>query len=283
VRNTAYNAALAERVKPLSRGPAEFVKVDAGNGLMVDAWLIKPPDFDPGEKYSLIVFVYSEPASQTTADRWPSMFDRALTSAGYLVASFDNQGTPAPRGREWRKVVYGNVGPLSSQQQAAALQSLEKTCSYIDSKRVGVWGWSGGGTETLNLMFRYPEIYGVGVSVAAVPDQRLYDSIYQERYMGLPQDSPKAYEQSSAINFASGLRGDLMVIHGSGDDNVHFQGFELLVNKLISLGKQFDMRVYPGRTHAISEGQGTSSDVYTNILGYFEEHLPPGPQSAASH
>jgi dipeptidyl-peptidase-4 len=283
VRNTADNAALAERVKPLSGGPAEFVKVDAGNGLMVDAWLIKPPDFDPAKKYSLIVLVYSEPAGQTTADRWPSMFNRALTSAGYLVASFDNQGTPAPRGREWRKVVYGNVGPLSSQQQAAALQSLEKTHSYIDPKRVGVWGWSGGGTETLNLMFRYPEIYGVGVSVASVPDQRLYDSIYQERYMGLPQDSPKAYEQSSAINFASGLRGDLMVIHGSGDDNVHFQGFELLVNKLISLGKQFDMRVYPGRTHGISEGQGTSSDVYTNILGYFEEHLPPGPQAAASH
>lgn len=283
MRNTADNSALAEGVKPLSSGPAEFVKVDAGNGLMVDAWLIKPPNFDPAKKYALIVNVYSEPAGQTTADRWPSMFDRALTSAGYLVASFDNQGTPAPRGREWRKIVYGNVGPLSSQQQTAALQSLEKTHSYIDAKRVGVWGWSGGGTETLNLMFRYPEIYSVGVSVASVPDQRLYDSIYQERYMGLPQDSPKTYEESSAINFASGLRGDLMVMHGSGDDNVHFQGFELLVNKLISLGKQFDMRVYPGRTHGIFEGKGTNLDVYTNILGYFEAHLPPDPQAAAPH
>ena len=283
MRNTADNSALAGRVKPLSSGPAEFVKVDAGNGLMVDAWLMKPPDFDPAKKYALIVNVYSEPAGQTTADRWPSMFDRVLTSAGYLVASIDNQGTPAPRGREWRKVVYGNVGPLSSQQQAAALQSLEKTHSYIDPKRVGVWGWSGGGTETLNLMFRYPEIYSVGVSVASVPDQRLYDSIYQERYMGLPQDSPKAYEQSSAINFASGLRGDLMVMHGSGDDNVHFQGFELLVNKLISLGKQFDMRVYPGRTHGIFEGKGTNLDVYTNILGYFEAHLPPGAQATLSY
>lgn len=283
MRNTADNSALAERVKPLSGGPAEFVKVDAGNGLMLDAWLMKPPNFGPAKKYALIVNVYSEPAGQTTADRWPSMFDRALTSAGYLVASFDNQGTPAPRGRKWRKVVYGNVGPLSSQQQAAALQALEKAHSYIDAKRVGVWGWSGGGTETLNLMFRYPEIYSVGVSVASVPDQRLYDSIYQERYMGLPQDSPKAYEESSAINFASGLRGDLLVMHGSGDDNVHFQGFELLVNKLISLGKQFDMRVYPGRTHGIFEGKGTSLDVYTNILGYFEAHLPPEPQPAERH
>jgi len=278
MRNTADNSALAERVKPLSSGPAEFVKVDAGNGLMVDAWLIKPPNFDPAKKYALIVNVYSEPAGQTTADRWPSMFDRALTSAGYLVASFDNQGTPAPRGREWRKAVYGNVGPLSSKQQAAALQSLEKTHPYVDPKRIGVWGWSGGGTETLNLMFCYPEVYSVGVSVASVPDQRLYDSIYQERYMGLPQDSPNAYEESSAINFAGGLHGDLMIIHGSGDDNVHFQGFELLVNKLISLGKQFDMRVYPGRTHGIFEGKGTNLDVYTNILGYFEAHLPPGQQ-----
>jgi len=281
-RNTADNSALAERAKPLSGGPAEFVKVDAGNNLMVDAWLTKPPNFDPAKKYALIVYVYSEPAGQTTEDRWQHNFVRAMTAAGYLVASFDNQGTPAPRGREWRKIVYGNVGLLSSRQQATALQSLEKTHTYIDPRRVGVWGWSGGGTETLNLMFRYPEIYSVGVSVASVPDQRLYDTIYQERYLGLPQDSPKAYQQSSAINFAEGLSGPLLVMHGSGDDNVHFQGFELLVNKLISLGKQFDMRVYPGRTHGIFEGDGTTEDVFTNILGYFEKNLPPGPQPAAS-
>jgi dipeptidyl-peptidase-4 len=280
-RNTADNSALAGRVKPFSDGPAEFLKVDAGNGLSVDTWLLKPPAFDRAKKYAVIVNVYSEPAGQTTEDRWPMMFARALASAGYVVASFDNQGTPAPRGRDWRKVVYGDIGELSSQQQAAALQSLEKTHSFIDPNRVGVWGWSGGGTETLNLMFRYPDVYRVGVSVASVPDQRLYDSIYQERYLGLPQDNPKAYERSSAINFVSGLRGDLMVMHGSGDDNVHFQGFELLVNKLISLGKPFDMRVYPGRTHSISEGSGTTLDVYTNILGYFEDRLPPGPQASS--
>ncbi|HKW56233.1 MAG TPA: DPP IV N-terminal domain-containing protein [Candidatus Acidoferrum sp.] len=281
VRSTADNSALAARVQPLSGGPAEFLKVEAGNGLQVDAWLMKPPDFDPSKKYALIVNVYSEPAGQTTADRWPSMFDRALTSAGYLVASFDNQGTPAPRGRQWRKVVYGNIGPLSSQQQAAALQSLEKIRSYIDPKRVGVWGWSGGGTETLNLMFRYPDLYSVGVSVASVPDPRLYDSIYQERYLGLPQQNSEAYEESSAINFASGLRGELLLMHGTGDDNVHFQGFEVLVNKLISLGKPFDMRVYPGRTHGIFEGKGTTSDVYSNILAYFETHLAANRQDAA--
>ena len=277
LRGTADNSALLERVKPLSDGPADFLKLDAGNGLTVDAWLLKPPAFDASKKYPLIAFVYSEPAGQTVADRWPSLFLRALAASGYLVASFDNQGTPAPRGHEWRKIIYGNVGPLSSQQQAAALQSLEKSHPFIDARRVGVWGWSGGGTATLNLMFRYPDLYNVGVSVASVPDQRLYDSIYQERYMGLPQQSAKAYEDSSAINFAGALRGSLLVMHGSGDDNVHFQGFELLVNKLISLSKPFDMRVYPGRTHGIFEGKGTSSDVYSNILGYFEDHLPPAP------
>ena len=275
LRTTADNAPLADRVKPLGSGPVEFLKLDAGNGLLVDGWLAKPPNFDATKKYPLIVLVYSEPAGQTTEDRWQSMFLHALTAAGYLVATFDNQGTPAPRGREWRKVVYKNIGPLSSQQQSTALESLERTDAFIDTKRVGVWGWSGGGTETLNLMFRYPELYAVGVSVASVPDQRLYDSIYQERYMGLPQDDPKACEQSSAINFSSGLRGDLLVMHGSGDDNVHFQGFELLVNSLIAQGKFFDMRVYPGRTHGIFEGSGTTPDVYTNILGYFETHLAP--------
>ncbi len=281
-RNTADNSAIAAKVKALSGGPVEYLRLDAGEGVQVDGWLIKPPNFDPAKRYPLIVLVYSEPASQTVTDRWTAGFDRALTAAGYLVASFDNSGTPAPRGRDWRKVVYGNIGPLSSRQQATALQSLEKMHPYIDAKRVGVWGWSGGGTETLNLMFRYPDVYSVGVSVASVPDQRLYDTIYQERYMGLPQDSPKAYEQSSAINFADGLKGSLLVIHGSGDDNVHYQGFELLVNKLISLGKPFDMRVYPGRTHGIFEGRGTSADVYTNILGYFEEHLPPVALPAAA-
>ena len=157
------------------------------------------------------------------------MFDRALTSAGYLVASFDNQGTPAPRGREWRKVVYGNVGPLSSQQQAAALQSLEKTHSFIDRKRVGVWGWSGGGTETLNLMFRYPEVYSVGVSVASVPDQRLYDSIYQERIWDILRLTDKVL-RSVLLQVC----GELMIITARQRQR-RYLGFRLLVNKLISL------------------------------------------------
>ena len=168
------------------------------------------------------------------------------------------------------------MGDLSSKDQAEALRKLIAERSYVDSSRIGIWGWSGGGTNTLNAMFRTPELYQVGVSVAPVPDQRLYDTIYQERYMGLPAVNEDGYKKGSAIHFAAGLRGKLLVVHGSGDDNVHFQGTERLVNKLIELGKPFDFMEYPNRSHSISEGKGTSLHIYQLISRYFEEHLAPG-------
>jgi dipeptidyl-peptidase-4 len=222
--------------------------------------------------------VYGEPAAQTVVDRWDDwngIFNRTLAQEGYIVASFDNRGTPAPKGRSWRKVVYGNIGVLSSKEQALALQSLEKARPYVDPNRVAVWGRSGGASNTLNLMFRHPELYQVGMAVAPVADQRLYDSIYQERYMGLPQDNAEGYRVGSPINFADGLRGKLLLVHGSGDDNVHYQGTELLVNRLIELGKPFDFMTYPGRTHAIVEGPGTAYHLYSLLTRYLEEHLPP--------
>ena len=144
---------------------------------------------------------------------------------------------------------------------------------------IAVWGRSGGGSNTLNLMFRHPEIYKVGMAVAPVPDQRLYDSIYQERFMGLPQENEAGYKAGSAINFAEGLQGKLLLVHGSGDDNVHYQGTELLVNRLVELGKPFDFMTYPGRTHAIAEGPGTGFHLYSLLARYLEEHLPPVPLS----
>jgi dipeptidyl-peptidase-4 len=190
----------------------------------------------------------------------------------------DNAGTPAPRGRAWRKAIYGTVGVLSSTQQAAALRSLAAMRPYVDLDRVGVWGWSGGGTNTLNLMFRSPELYKVGMAVAPVPDQRLYDTIYQERYMGVPADNANGYRQASAINFAEGLKGNLLIVHGSGDDNVHYQGTELLVNRLIELGKPFDFMTYPDRTHAIAEGPGTTPHLYHLLTRYLTTHLAAGPR-----
>jgi dipeptidyl-peptidase-4 len=261
--------------------PAEFFKVDAGDGVTVDGWMIKPANFDPAKKYPVLVNIYGEPASQTVLDRWGgngALFHRYIASLGYLVVSFDNSGTPAPRGRAWRKAIYGDVGVLSSKQQAQALRSLGKMDPFVDLDRIAVWGWSGGGTNTLNLMFRSPDLYKVGMAVAPVPDQRLYDSIYQERYMGLPQDNSDGYKKGSAINFAAGLKGHLLIVHGSGDDNVHYQGTELLVNKLIELGKSFDFMTYPDRTHGISEGPGTTVHVYHLLARYLTEHLPAGPR-----
>lgn len=170
------------------------------------------------------------------------------------------------------------MGELSSREQAQAVRELSAARPYIDRGRVGVWGWSGGGSNTLNCMFRYPDVFQVGVSVAPVPDQRLYDTIYRERSMGLPDSNAEGYRIGSPINFAEGLAGRLLIVHGSGDDNVHYQGTERLVNRLIELGKRFDTMVYPNRTHAIADGPGTKAHVYQLIARYFQEHLPADPR-----
>lgn len=272
------NRKLRSATNELVSSPTEFLQVDLGGGVALDGWLIKPRNFDPSKKYPTLIYVYGEPAAQTVVDRWDEwngIFHRTLAQEGYIVASFDNRGTPAPKGRDWRKVVYGDVGVLSSREQALALEALEKDRPYIDPNRVAVWGRSGGGSNALNLIFRHPELYQVGMAVAPVADQRLYDSIYQERYMGLPRDNAEGYKAGSPINFADGLRGKLLLVHGSGDDNVHYQGTELLVNRLVELGKPFDFMTYPGRTHAIVEGPGTAYHLYCLLTRYLEEHLPP--------
>ena len=251
------------------------------DGATLDGWLLRPRDFDRAKKYPVVVYVYGEPFGLTAMNQWPGkrgLFHRALAESGYVVVSFDNRGTPAPKGRTWRKSIYGTVGVLSSQDQTEAILALAKERTWIDRDRIAVWGWSGCGTNTLNLMFRSPDVYRVGVSVAPVPDQTLYDTIYQERYMRTPQENADGYAAASAIHFADGLRGHLLIIHGSGDDNVHFQGTERLINRLVQLAKPFELMEYPNRSHAISEGSGTSLHLYELIGRYIEEHLSAGPR-----
>jgi dipeptidyl-peptidase-4 len=272
---SALQATLSELLRP----PVEFVKAAVGNGVTLDGWVLKPASFDPSKKYPVIVQVYGEPASQTVTDRWggnTALFHRALADAGYIVVSFDNRGTPAPKGAAWRKVIYGAVGELAAAEQAAAVKAFAASHAYVDVDRIGIWGWSGGGSNTLNCMFRDGDVFKVGVAVAPVPDQKLYDTIYQERYMGLPEQNEDGYGRGSSINFADRLVGRLLVVHGSGDDNVHYQGTERLVNRLVELGKRFDLMVYPNRTHSISEGPGTTPHVYQLIARYFLANLPAG-------
>ena len=281
VRVLEDNAAVAKAAAPLTEPPVEFFQVQVGGGVSLDGWMLKPPGLDPTKKYPVLMYVYGEPAGVTVTDAWSSrgsLFHRALARAGYLVASVDNRGTPALKGRAWRKVVYGSVGVLSSQDQADAVRALAASRPYLDLSRVAVWGASGGGSNTLNCMFRHGDVFKVGMAVAPVPDQRLYDTIYQERYVGLPQDSPENYRVGSPISFAEGLTGSLLLVHGSGDDNVHYQGTERLVNRLVELHKPFDLMVYPNRTHALSEGEGTSLHLFSLLARYLLEHLPAGPK-----
>jgi len=169
--------------------------------------------------------------------------------------------------------VYGALGVLASRDQSDALKAMAERWSYIDTDRVGMWGHSGGGSMTLNMLFRYPQQYHVGVSQAPVPDQRLYDSIYQERYSGLLDEYEQGYREGSPITYASQLEGKLLLIHGTGDDNVHYQGTERLINELVKHNKQFDFMPYPNRSHGLKEGEGTRLHLYSLMASYFEEHL----------
>jgi dipeptidyl-peptidase-4 len=241
---------------------------------------MKPPDFDPTRQYPLLFHVYGEPAGQTVNDSWGGsgyLWHLMLTQQGYLVASVDNRGTPAPRGRAWRKMVYGQIGILASGDQAAAARVVREW-DFVDAGRIGIWGWSGGGSMTLNMMFRHPDIYHTGMSVAPVPDQRLYDTIYQERYMGLPESNPRGFEQGSPITHAAKLQGNLLIVHGTGDDNVHYQGTERLINVLIANNKPFTMMAYPNRSHGISEGRNTSLHLRELLTRFLTTNMPPGPR-----
>jgi dipeptidyl-peptidase-4 len=280
VRSVIDNKELIGRLAKLKPCAREFFKVDIGEGVQLDGWMIKPPDFDPSKRYPVLFYVYGEPWGQTVLDSWGGdrqMWHLMLAQQGYVVMSVDNRGTPAPKGKAWRKVIYRKMGIVNSGDQAAAVREIIKW-PFIDSTRVGVWGWSGGGSSTLNAMFRHPDLYKVGVAVAPVADIRYYDTIYQERYCGLPQDHPDEYKQSSPITFAGQLKGELLVVHGTGDDNVHYQGTEALINALVAANKQFQMMAYPNRSHGIYEGAGTTRHLYGLLTRFLNERLSAGPR-----
>ncbi|MFC1660184.1 S9 family peptidase [Gemmatimonadota bacterium] len=278
VRTLVSNDGLRSRVRAVKSVPTEFFRVDIGDGVVLDGWMMRPADFDPEKRYPVLVYVYGEPAGQTVRDVWGgsrTFWHQFLTQQGYIVVSIDPRGTPAPRGRDWRKIVYGEIGTHASHDVAMGMKALLRERAYLDPERVASWGWSGGGSQTLNNLFRYPEVFGTGMAVAPVPDQRYYDTVYQERYMGLPQENADGYAKGSPVTYADQLEGNLLLVHGTGDDNVHYQGTEALINRLIEAGKPFDMMAYPNRTHGIYEGLGTTLHVYSLLTRYLLDHVPP--------
>ncbi len=257
----------------------EYFKVTTEDGVEMDGWMRKPYDFDESKKYPIVFYFYGEPAGTTVKDSWGNasnfLYNGDLSKDGYIHVSLDNRGTPAPKGREWRKSIYRNIGQINIRDQAMGAKEIISR-SYIDSTRVGVWGWSGGGSSTLNCMFQYPDIFTTGVSIAPVTNSLFYDNIYTERYMGLPQENMEDYEAGAAVTHAEHLEGNLLLIHGTMDDNVHFQNAEMLVNELVKHNKQFQYMAYPGRSHGLREGEGTFKHLSTMVSNYLRTHCPPG-------
>ena len=271
IRVLENNKELLNKVDALGLTPKEFIKIDIGE-VVLDAWMIKPSNFNSEKKYPIIFYVYGEPAGSTVQDAWQGgdLWHQYLAQQGYVVVSIDNRGTRTPRGRDWRKSIYEQIGILATQDQAAAAKQLFKKYRFIETDRVGIWGWSGGGQMTMNCLFRFPEIYNSGLAVSFVSDQRLYDNIYQERYMGLIEDNEKNYIAGSPISHVKNLKGNLMIMHGTADDNVHYQSFERLVNELIKHNKMFDMMSYPMRSHGINERENTSLHVRKIMARYWK-------------
>lgn len=263
------------------KSATEFIKVKTVDNVEMDGWMVKPVNFDSTKKYPVVFYVYTEPAEATVKDSYGSsrnfLYLGDMAKDGYIYISLDNRGTPAPKGAAWRKSIYQKIGQINIHDQAMAAKEILKW-DFVDPDRIAVWGWSGGGSATLNLMFQFPEIYKTGIAIAAVANELTYDNIYQERYMGLPQENMDVYVKGSPVTYAKNLNGNLLYIHGTGDDNVHYQNAEMLLNELIKYNKQIQFMAYPNRTHSISEGQGTMLHLATLYTSYLKKNCPPGPK-----
>ncbi|HEX3235278.1 MAG TPA: S9 family peptidase [Gemmatimonadales bacterium] len=274
LRTLVDNQRLRDRLAGVQRGTVEWLSLPAEDGKKMPGVLMKPAGFDSTKKYPLLFFVYGGPGNTEVDDQWGGyyLWNTMLNQKGYLVAIVDNRGTPQPLGRAWRKTIYGQMGVPETRDQAAAAQALAKR-PYVDTSRIGIWGWSYGAFMSLNELFQHPEIYRMAVAVSPVTNWSLYDNVYTERFNGLITDNRDGYDRGSPISYVSGLRGDLLLVHGSGDDNVHFQNSEILINALVAANKPFTMMDYPNRTHCVCQGKNTTVHLFSLITRFFDQHL----------
>jgi dipeptidyl-peptidase-4 len=274
IRTLADNARLKSRMAGLKRATAEWFTVPAEDGARMPGVLLKPADFDSTRKYPLLFFVYGGPGHAEVNDQWGGyyLWHTMLTQKGYLVAVVDNRGTPAPLGRAWRKAIYGQMGVVETRDQAAAARALMQR-PYVDPERVGIWGWSYGAFMSLNVLFQHPDIYRTAVAVSPVTNWKLYDNVYTERFNGLITDNEAGYDRGSPISYVNGFRGSLLLVHGSGDDNVHYQNSEILINALVAANKPFTMMDYPNRTHCICQGKNTTQHLFSLMTRFLDQNL----------
>jgi dipeptidyl-peptidase-4 len=233
--------------------------------------MLKPPDFNISEKYPVIIDLYSGPESQKVTDSWKRIhWSHYLAQEGFLIVTVDPRGTAA-RGEDFRKSAYLNLGKYESEDMIATATYL-KTLPYVDGNNIGIFGWSYGGFITTLSMCKGSDVFKAGIAVAPVTNWRFYDTVYTERYMGLPQDNPGGYDENSPLAHADKLKGRLLIIHGSADDNVHPQNSYEFAEKLVQAGVQFDMAIYTNRNHNITGGN-TTMHLYTRMTQFFKEHL----------
>jgi dipeptidyl-peptidase-4 len=273
IRVLADNRRLRAKLDSLELRRPEFIKVPTAPGVELNAYLIKPPRFDSTRAYPLLMYVYGGPGSQTVLDAWGGdlyLWHQLVAREGYLVASVDNRGTGA-RGARFKKITYLNLGTYETADQIAAARFFG-ALPYVDPSRIGIWGASYGGYMALMAMFRGEGVFKAAISRAPVTDWRLYDTIYTERYMRTPQENPEGYRRSAPQTYAELLQGNLLIVHGSGDDNVHPQNTTQLIHLLEEANKQFDLRIYPNKTHAL-EGARTRLNLYTFFLEWLKKNL----------
>ena len=270
LKTLVTNDKLKEKLAGYAIPQKEFFTFKTTEGVDLNGWMMKPVNFDPSKRYPVLMFQYSGPGSQQVLDKWGISWETYMASLGYVVACVDGRGTGG-RGSEFQKCTYLNLGVKEAKDQVEAAKYLGGL-PYVDKGRIGIWGWSFGGYMTIMSMSEGTPVFKAGVAVAAPTDWKYYDTVYTERFMRTPKENAEGYKTASAFSRADNLHGNLLLVHGMADDNVHFQNCTEYAEHLVQLGKQFDMQVYTNRNHSIYGGN-TRNHLYTKLTNFFRNNL----------
>ena len=273
LRTLTDNANLKDVLNKYNYSPKKFFTFFTSDNVELSGWMIKPSNFNPEKKYPVLLYVYGGPGSQTVLNSWGrgSSWYQMLVQQGLIIVSVDNRGTGS-RGEEFKKMTYLQLGKFETIDQIEAAKYLG-SLDYIDRERIGIWGWSYGGYMAASCLTKGADYFSVGIAVAPVTNWRYYDNIYTERFMRTPQENPSGYDDNSPINHVDKLKGKFLLVHGTADDNVHFQNSIDLVSSLVKANKQFDTQFYPNSNHGIYTGENTTYHLYSKLTEFIQENL----------